>query len=536
VIRSAALLRAGALGWFLAAGAGCGGGEADSRTGPAAPQTLVWGNGVHPGHLSPVVVASGFGVELCDLLFLRLIDFGPPPEQEFVPALAESWEIADDGRTLTYALRRDVVWEDGAPTTAHDVKFTFDTLTNPEVPYPRRSKLRKVQACEVVNDWTVRFRFSEPSWEPLFDTWFHVVPKHLLESVPPGEMMTTAFDRHPIGNGRWKFVEWVGDDRIVFAASETSALGRPHFDRIVFRMVPENNTLRAELLSGGVDVYHRYPSSFYLDDRDRADLAFARFSDRTYVYLGWNHRSPLFQDPKVRRALTYATDRETIIKAFRAGLGTVMAVPMYDGHPDLNPNVKPLPFDPAEAARLLDEAGWTGRDADGVRTKDGRRFEFTFLLIANNQISEEIGTMVQAEYGKLGISVKTAFMEFAVYLEQVDTKEFDAIILARGGEFIFDPEDVFHSRAIDGRYNDISFSDPEIDRLIDLAKGTRDRKERREIWWRFQERFQEVQPITVLYSGDAIYPVRRAKVDNPVMDVRGPLVRVHEWRPAGKGS
>jgi peptide/nickel transport system substrate-binding protein len=501
------LLRLGVLGLLIAALVGC----AERSPGPRAPSTLVWGNGIHPGHLNPAVVASGFGVDLCDLMFLRLVDFGPPPALDFVPALAESWVISDNGETLTYTMRQDVVWEDGVPTTAHDVKFTYDTLVNPEVPYPRRSKLRKIESCEVVNDWTVRFRFSEPSWEPLFDTWFHVVPKHLLESLSPEEFMTNEFDRHPVGNGRWKFVEWAGEDRIVLAASETSALGRPHFDRIVFRMVPENNTLRAELLSGGVDVYHRYPSAFYMDDREREDLTFARFSDRTYVYIGWNHRSPLFADPHVRRALTHATDRETIIEAFRAGLGSVMAVPMYEGHADLNPHVKPLPFDPAKAARMLDEAGWTGRDDDGVRMKDGKRFEFTFLLIANNQISEEIGTMTQAEYGKLGIDVKTEFMEFAVYLEQVDTKIFDAIVLARGGEHIFDPEDVFHSRAIDGRYNDISFAD------------------------QFQERFQDIHPITVLYAGDAIYPVRRDKVENPVMDVRGALVRVHEWRPAGAG-
>jgi peptide/nickel transport system substrate-binding protein len=534
VTRLAAVGRAWALGLLLVA-AGC-----TERDAPPAraepPKTLVWGTAVHPDHLNPVVAASGLAVDLCDLLFLRLVDFGPPPALELEPVLARSWELSEDATVLTYTLRRDVVWEDGVPTTAHDVKFTFDTISNTEVPYPRRSAIRKIQACEVIDDWTVTFRFSEPSWEPLFDTRFHVVPKHLLESVPPTEMMTNPFDRSPIGNGRWKFVEWTAGNELVFAASETSALGRPQFDRIVFRMVPENNTLRAALLSGGVDVYHRYPSAFYVEDRERTDLAFAHFSDRTYVYIGWNQRNPLFVDPRVRKALTYATDRGTIIRAFRAGLGTVMAVPMYAGHPDVNPDVQPLPFDPAEASRLLDKAGWRDRDEDGVRTKDGRRFEFTFLLIANNQISEEIATMAQAEYAKLGISTKTEFLEFAVYLERVDKKEFDAIVLARGGEFIFDPEDIFHSRGIEGRYNDISFSDEEIDRLIDLAKSTRDRTERRKIWWKFQERLHEVHPITVLYAGDAIYPVRRDAVENPVMDVRGPFYRLHEWRPAGSAS
>ena len=127
------------------------------------------------------------------------------------------------------------------------------TISNPEVPYPRRSQIRKVQACEVVDDWTVRFRFSEPSWEPLFDTRFHIVPKHLLESVPPSEMMTNAFDRNPVGNGRWKFVEWSADDRVVLGASETSALGRPQFDRIVFRIIEGDAQIDA-LANGEIDA------------------------------------------------------------------------------------------------------------------------------------------------------------------------------------------------------------------------------------------------------------------------------------------
>lgn len=495
------------------------------------PTTLTWGLSVQPDLLNPMLATSGLSREINDLIFLRLTEFGPPPEHDFLPSLAKSWALSEDGRTLTYELRDDIRWEDGTPTTAADVAFTFERITNPEVAYPGKSLLRKIESCRADGDWLVVFQFKETSTEPVYETMFHILPAHLLRNTAPAALASNPFNRAPTGNGRWKVMEWTSDERLVLEASDTP-LGRPHFDRIVFRIIPEDNTMRTELLTGGIDVFHRFPSRFFRQDSTNQALVFQRFSDRTYTYIGWNLKNRLFQDVRVRKALTLATDRETIVRAFRDGYGQVAAVPLYAEHSEFNRNVKPLPFDPAGAAKLLDEAGWTARDKDGIRKKDGRRFEFEFHLISGNTISEEIATMVQAEFRKLGIAVSSSSMEMTVYLDKLHKKDFDATILARKVDLIYDPESVFHSRAIEGQYNDVSFSSPEIDRLIDRAKSIPDRVERRKVWWEFQEEFAREIPVTVLYIGDALYPVRRDKVENPVMDLRGALVRVHEWRPA----
>lgn len=501
----------------------------------SSPSTLVIGVSNRPDHLNPLVAGSAFAVDLCDLLFLRLAYFGPPPSYDHEPVLAEGWDLSADRKTLTYRMRHDVTWTDGVPTTAKDVVFTFDRARNPAVPYPNRSKLRKIEACEALDDWTVRFRFSEPSWEPVSDTDLHIVPEHILRDVPVGEMATCAFDRSPVGNGRWKLREWVSEERVVLEANDACALGRPVYDRVVFRVIPEETTMRTELLTGGIDVYDRLPNKWYREDSQRPELRFFRIPDKGFVYIGWNHRNPLFQDVRVRRALTYATDRQTILDAFRGGIGKVSAIPLFAEHPDYNPNVKPLPFDPAQAGRLLDEAGWTGRDADGVRTRGGKRFEFTYTLISGNEISEEIATMTQAEFRKLGIGVQVESFEWSVYLERLQKKNFDATILARRGSFIFDPEDLFHSRAIEGRYNEASFGNAVTDSLIDLAKSTPDRVARREIWWRFFEEFDRLMPVTVLYVSETSYPVRRDHVAHATVDLRGPFFLLHEWVPV-KGA
>ena len=497
----------------------------------AGPATLVWGLSVQPDLLNPLLSTSAIAREINDLVFLRLTEFGPPPALEFLPLLAKSWSLSEDRRLLTYELRQDIRWEDGTPTTSADVVFTFERITHPDVAFPGKANLRKIESCRADGDWRVVFTFKEPATEPVFETMFHIMPAHLLRNTAPVDLASNPFNRAPTGNGRWKVMEWTSDERIVLEANDTP-LGRPHFDRIVFRIIPEDNTMRTELLTGGIDVYHRYPSRFFRQDSSNAMLSFQRFSDRTYTYIGWNLKNPLFQDVRVRKALTLATDRETIVNAFRDGYGEVAAVPLYAEHAEYNPNVKPLPFDPAAAAQLLDEAGWTSRAKDGIRIKDGQRFEFEFHLISGNTISEEISTMLQAEYRKLGILVSSGSMEMTVYLDKLHKKEFEATILARRMDLVYDPESVFHSRAIQGQYNDVSFSNPVIDRLIDQAKSIPDREQRRKVWWEFQEEFARQVPVTVLYIGDALYPVRRDKVENPVMDLRGALVRVHEWRPA----
>lgn len=519
-----------AIAFALGAVAGC---APDGERAGGAPRTLVWGINSQPDYLNPVLVGSSFGRQLCDLMFLRLSEQGPPPEHEFEPLLAESWVLSEDRRTITFRLRRDVRWHDGEPTTARDVKFTFDLLANPEVPYTQRGRIRQVSSCEVVDEWTVRFRFSASAWEPLYATAFHVVPEHLLAGVPTEEIDSAEFNRNPVGNGRWRFREWIRESRLVLEADTQSPFGRPAFDRVVFRFIPEDITLRTELLTGGVDVFHRYPHRFYLEDRTNEELEFLRIPDGSYVYIGWNLRNPLFADARVREALTLATDRQAVIDAFRAGFGRIVDAPVFAEHPDFNPNLEPTPHDPERAAALLDEAGWTQRDRDGFRTRDGRRFEFTYTLIANNEISEEVATMTQEAFGRLGIAVHTEFIEWTVFLEKIAAKDFDALILSRGNDLVLDPEDVYHSRSVEGRYNSISFADPTVDSLIDLAKSLPDRSQRRKVWWRYQEVMQELHAITPLYTGMALYPVRRDKVEHAVMDVRGPLVLLHEWIPRG---
>jgi len=508
----------------------------DAGQGGARPATIVIGESVQPDYLNPLVSNSGFATRLEEILFLRLAEFGPPPDYEMTPQLAESWELSPDGLDLTYHLRRDITWHDGTPTTARDVVFTFDRAADPAVPFPERGKIRHLAGWEALDDWTVRFRFRDPSWEPIYDTQVPIVPEHVLRDVPPADLATDAFARRPLGNGPFRFVEWLPEERVTLAAYEAWHEGKPAFDRVVFRIIPEETTLRTELLTGGVDMYDRFPNKYYRQDSTNPDLEFRRFTDRGYAYIGWNHRNPLFQDVRVRKALTLATDRQTILDAFRDGFGEVSAVPMFLGHPDLSPDVKPLPFDPAQAAALLDEAGWTRRDENGIRMKDGRRFAFKYMLIANNEISEEIATLTQAEYGKLGIDVSSEFFEWTVYLERLRAKDFDATILARVGDMIFDPEEVFHSRAIAGQYNDISFGNAVTDSLIDLAKSTRDRQERRKVWWRFQEEFQRLHPITVLYVSEGVYALRRDSVGYAPMDARGSFYQLAKWRPPEDGS
>ncbi|MEZ5065531.1 MAG: ABC transporter substrate-binding protein [bacterium] len=527
------MIRLGLLGLAIALTlGGCGGDGGERTSSRGGVHTLVIGSSNQPDRINPLVSTSAISTDMENLVFMRLVDWGPPPDLALEPRLAVSWEIADDRRSLLMHLRRDVFWTDGKPTTAEDVKFTYDRALDPAVPFPNRAAIKGIEQVEVVDPYTVRFVYGEPQWEPLLPAQDPaIMPKHLIESIPADQMMESGFGRHPVGNGPWIFREWISEERLVFDANENYCDGRPGFDRLVIRVIPEDTALRTELLTGGVHVYDRHPNKFYREDSKDPNLQFFRASDRGYVYLAWNGRNPLFEDPRVRKALTLATDRQAIIDAFRDGFGKVATCPTFAEDPAYDPSIVPFPFDPAAASALLDEAGWEQRDADGVRIRDGLRFEFTFMLIANNTISEEIATMLEQEYRKLGIATKVEFFEWTVYVGRLNAKDYESTILARRGDFIYDAESVFHSRSIDEAYNDTSFGTAVTDSLIDLAKSTADRTIRNGIWHQFFRELHALQPITPLYVSETSYPVRRDVVADAQIDIRGPYVRVHEWHP-----
>ncbi|MEX0893170.1 MAG: ABC transporter substrate-binding protein, partial [Gemmatimonadota bacterium] len=301
------------------------------------------------------------------VLALPLLYHGP--DLELQPALAESWELlADTG--VVFHLRPDVHWHDGVPTRAGDVAFTFARAMDPATGYPSADYFARWSEPRVVDSLTVRFTW-EPHAEALAGVPFlPVMPAHLLDRIPADRMRQAAFNRAPVGNGPFRFVEYRAGDRWVFAANDDfpEALGgRPWIDRLVWRVIPEAAAQEVELRTSNAHMIlsPRAPELAELDALPGI-RAIVR-PGRQYGFVAWNGQRPPLDDPAVRRALTMALDRERMIEGLRSGYGEPAVGPIGPFHWSVDEGLEPLPQDPAAARTLLEEAGIRDRDGDGYR-------------------------------------------------------------------------------------------------------------------------------------------------------------------------
>ena len=524
--------RVGALLACLAvSGTGCGGeggaSTADAPTAPVDGGTCIIGFFSEIDNLNEFVSTDANATEIMEhMLYVPLLRWDE--NFEIAPRLAESWEHSNEGKTVTFQLRDDITWHDGVPTTAEDVKFTFERFRDPALAYSDVGALRYLETVEVLEPYVIRFTFSVAYADQLAHLRKIILPRHLLEHVPSAEMESAEFNRNPVGNGPFRFVRWKQQQEVVLEANPDFPDGRPHLDRVVFRFIPDQTAIETAFRSGQIDVVERLRYETVQPFREDPDFQVLTWEQRGYSYVGWNVLNPLFQDARVRRALTLAIDRQRIIDALVFGEGKVTAHPLMSLSSAYASDIEPHPYDPEEARRLLAEVGWADTDGDGVLDRDGEKFEFVLTTNLGNQLREDTLVMIQDDLAKVGVSMTPRVREWSVFLDQLKGKDFDAGHLAWQTDFLYDPYDLFHSDAIDGKYNFTSFSHPRVDVLIETGLLAPTREEANEIWHEYQEILHREQPYTVLfelfYSHGASRRIRDFRGD-----VRSFLVYVTDW-------
>jgi peptide/nickel transport system substrate-binding protein len=424
------------------------------------------------------------------------------PGMELQPRVASSWELSGDGRTFTFRLRDGVRWHDGRPVTAADVLFSVELARDPAV--ENRifgSQFDGLASLEAPDDSTVVARYAEPGAD-LLEAWrLPLLPRHLAERG--AELLTGSYASHPVGCGPFRFVRYRPGEEIVLEANDDYWDGRPTVDRLTFRIYPDQRTGFQALLKGDLDIMVVTPDLW----REALEGPHAeRFGSLVYyrlnvwqIGLNQDGSNPFFADARVRRALLHAVDRDRFIDNVLHGLARP-AVTTY--HPDLpwtDRGIAPVRFDPEAAARLLDEAGWTDRDGDGVRERDGRPFEFTLLIFTSTQgINDDMAAWLQQSWSDLGVRAEIEKLEWQHFRARRAEHRFEAAMA--GISFTPSPDhfELYHSSASRGGYNHVSFADAEVDRLLERGRSVTDPDERREIYRELQRRLHDLQPIMAL--------------------------------------
>jgi len=476
---------------------------------PVAGDTFIQGSIGEPNILLPVLASDSASSEINGLVYNGLVRY----DKNFVPEgeLAESWSISPDNLTITFRLRRGVTWHDGAPFTSADVMFTYRMYIDPETPTSYAEDYLQVVKAEAPDDYTFRVTYAEPYAPALMSWGVSIHPKHLLEGVKLSE---SPLARHPIGTGPYVFKRWDAREKLVLEANPDYFEGAPWIKRVVYRIIPDQSTMFLELKSGSLDFMGLTPLQY---DRQTETVAFTRRYNKYrylafgYTYLGYNLRRPLFQDKRVRQALSYAINKQELVDGVLLGYGQAATGPYKPDTWVYNPEVRRYAYDPERAKALLAEAGWADRDGDGLLDRDGQPFRFTIITNQGNDLRSKSGEIIQRRLKEIGIDVKLRILEWASFLNEfVFPGDFDAVILGWTGGPEPDQYDIWHSsKTAPRQLNFIAYNNPEVDALLEKGRRIFDQAKRKQIYDRLQEILAEEQPYTFLYVGDALPVVAR---------------------------
>jgi peptide/nickel transport system substrate-binding protein len=452
--------------------------------------------GAEPDVLLPPVSQIDVGTWLGDLIFSKLADLGSTPvtvgDQGFEPQLAARWAW-EDPTTLRFELDRRARWHDGVPVTARDVAFSFDVYRDPAVNAGARSLLGRIASVTSRDAHTVLVRFSQRYPEAFFDAVYHVriLPAHWLDTVPRSRLAQHPFGRHPIGSGPFRFVRWDAGQQVELAADAEYFLGRPGLRRVIWRVVPNMTTLVTQLAAGETDVGFVLGSPELLQQlRGVRSLRLVPYALNAYGYIGFNFRDPahpdrphpLFGNAELRRALSMAVDRRAVVRAVMDDVGEVPEGPLTRQSWIWNDSLRALPFDTAQANRILEGLLWR-RGSDGIRRNPaGRRLEFELLVPVTSGLRRSSAVIVQDQLKRAGVAMQIRELDLGTMMARAQAGRFDAAYLS----WVQDPspralEQEWTSRGI-GASNYQHYSNPAFDRLVQQASEEFDRARAQALW------------------------------------------------------
>lgn len=467
-----------------------------------------------------------------------LADLNWEDPNRFEPKLAESWELSQDKSVYRIKLRKGVLWHDfvdpvtgkewkNVEVTAHDFKFYVDVIRNPDVDaLPLRGYLADLDRIDVFNDYEFDVVWKKPYFLSKEITLsLSPLPRHLYHAYDgpfDGKRFNDDFERNRmiVGCGPYRFVSWEKGKKVVFQRFEKyygKNLGiMPPIRELVYEVIQHPNTRMLALKGGELDCDSLSPEQ-WINQTSGPEFApdgflrKVRRPGRTFCYVGLNQKNPLFQDRRVRQALSHLVDRERIVRDVYRDLARPVSGPFFLDSPACDKSVAPYPFDVEKAKRLLAEAGWRDTDGDGVLDRDGKKFQFTVMYPNVNPNYQKMLPILKEDMAKAGVRLEILALEWSVVVERIGKRDFDASLIAWTQTLTPDPYQLWHSdhADVEGSSNYIAFSNPEADRLIEKIRLCFDEKEREELYHQFHRLLHEETPYLFLVSQDELFVVNR---------------------------
>jgi len=465
--------------------------------------------------LIPNITSDGASHDVGNMIYDGLVK--ADKDLNYVPAMAESWEFSKDCLNLTWKLRRDIKWHDGKPFTADDVLFTYQAMVNPKTPTAYKEDFLAVKSAEVVDPYTFRVTYAHPLAKAISSWSMWILPKHLLAKyAADGKLKESPENSQPVGTGPYRFQEWKSGEKVVLSANPDYYEGRPYLGRVVYRVIPNQGTIFLELKAKGVDLasltaiqYSRqteYPAF-------RKAYRKYRYPSSAYTYFGFNLKDPRFADRRVRQAFAHAINKQELIEGVLMGLAREATGPIRPGTWAYTDKVAHYDYNPEKAKALLAQAGWKDNGDGVLRDKDGKPFSFTIRTNQGNEERKKVAEIIQQRLAAIGVQTEIQVIEWASFIKEfIKKKRFEAVVLGWGVGTDPDQYGVWHSSQTGpDQLNQISYANPEVDRMLEEGRASCHQEERVKYYHRLQEILAEDEPLVFLYFRDAM-PVVSSRV------------------------
>ncbi|MBF0545922.1 MAG: ABC transporter substrate-binding protein [Candidatus Riflebacteria bacterium] len=478
-------------------------------------KNLKLGNAVFRGYLTsePANLDPAKGVDVNEgivqaKIFNGLLTYDE--NMKMVPDLAESWEVAEDGRTFNFHLRKDVRFHNGQPFSSKDVVFSFQRILAANTCSPRTwvfekivgsSEVMKGIASEVVgikvlDDYNIQICLSEP-FAP-FLSLLTMPAAFILPSGSASEIADGAFFEKPSGTGPFMIISRERDSHIKLAAYDGYHGSKPYISGIEYRVIPESMKAEMEFESGNIDILQLNPTNY---ERFESRLENSgRVKDvpaMNVFYVGLNNQKPPFDDPKVRRALNYLINRESIINAVFKGRGKAAHGSIPPGILGYSDKLEGYGFNLKKGCELLKEAGFS--------PEHPLKFD---LYQKSSQSAFEITRLVQGELKKAGVSVNLRSMEWSALKDAINKGEAEAFYLSWYGDYP-DGENflypLFHSKNWGSGGNRSRYRNVKVDSMLDEALKIQDPLKRAEAYQQVDRAVVEEAPWIYLWHLNETY-------------------------------
>lgn len=437
---------------------------------PSEPQTLVIGFQYDAASLDPAVINGPIESDVGYQIYSNLVRLVPGSTTEFVPDVADSWDISEDGMVYTFQLKQGVLWhKDFGEFTAEDVKFSFDRLKDESTGSRYISQANSIDNIVATDDLTVDINLIAP-WPNFFLEFLQYRPGFIVNQRAIEEFGDT-YSENAIGTGAYMLDTFTTRDGVTLTVNEDFYGERPFFDTLRYEMILEESVLGIALENGEVDIMYALDPIVALSLLDNDSVSTQLFpSQRTY-YMALNTERPPTDDVRVRQAIWWALDKELLIEASFEGLGVPLDTLLHPDIPESLWEERPYSYDPELAVQMLEQAG----------------FDFNSSLLMPMQSGDPIPPVIQAQLDLIGVKTETPSLERLEHFDTLTRGEFHLAVSAR---LRFTGDQYYTEMLTEVNIPDINwarYANPDLEELLVAARHELDDDVRFELWRQLQE-------------------------------------------------